>query len=59
MANNSRGEQQGRRKRSVDDGIAEKRLKKLILASLANKYKAKAESNDGKPQHGTMKALLN
>jgi hypothetical protein len=59
MANNSRGEQQGRQNCSVDDGIAEKRLKKLILASLADEYEAKAKSNDGKPQHGTMKVLLN
>jgi hypothetical protein len=55
----SRGEQQGRRKRSVVDAGADKRVKKALLASLADEYEAKAESNNGKPYHGTMKGLLN
>jgi hypothetical protein len=59
MADTSSGEQHGRRKRSVVDAGADKRIKKALLVSLADEYEAKVVSNNGKPQHGTLTALLN
>jgi hypothetical protein len=59
MADTSSGEHLGRLKRSLYDGVEEKRLKKVLLASLADEYEeAKVLSNDGKAKHGTMTALL-
>jgi hypothetical protein len=50
-------EQQGGRKRSKDGGSLDIRIKKVVLASLAEQYEAITKA-DGKVTYGTMTAIL-